>query len=131
MVGTLSRDERPVLDIALRRVYELVGITSDPATHDGPPPTLAGLLEVLRATPGGGSIATRLERWAVGSLSLVFAGRAPSLRDRQLVVVGLASLTDPEVPGLAFDSPRISSSTDSSEAPAPKAILTRETIGAA
>ena len=98
MVGTLSRDERPVLDIALRRVYELVGITSDPATHDEQPPTLAGLLEVLRATPGGGSIATRLERWAVGSLSLVFAGRAPSLRDRQLVVVGLASLTDPEGP---------------------------------
>jgi type IV secretory pathway VirB4 component len=101
MVGTLSRDERPVLDIALRRVYELVGITSDPATQDEPPPTLAGLLEVLRATPGGRSIATRLERWAVGSLSLVFAGRAPSLRDRQLVVVGLASLTDPDVRSVA------------------------------
>ena len=101
MVGSLSRDERPVLDIALRRVYELVGITTDPATHDEQPPTLAGLLEVLRATPGGGSIATRLERWAVGSLALVFAGRAPSLRDRQLVVVGLASLTDPEVRSVA------------------------------
>jgi hypothetical protein len=101
MVGSLSRDERPVLDIALRRVYELVGITSDPATHGEPPPTLAGLLEVLRATPGGGSLATRLERWAIGSLALVFAGRAPSLRDQQLVVVGLASLTDPEVRSVA------------------------------
>jgi len=89
MVGNLSRDERPVLDIALRRVYELVGITADPATHDEAPPTLEGLLEVLRATPGGASIATRLERWAVGSLALVFAGRAPSLRDQQLVVVDL------------------------------------------
>ncbi len=101
MVGNLSRDERPVLDIALRRVYELVGITSDPATHDEPPPTLAGLLEVLRATPGGASIATRLERWAVGSLALVFAGRAPSLTDRQLIVVGLANLTDPDVRSVA------------------------------
>jgi type IV secretory pathway VirB4 component len=101
MVGNLSRDERPVLDIALRRVYELVGITADPATHDEAPPTLEGLLEVLRATPGGASIATRLERWAVGSLALVFAGRAPSLRDQQLVVVGLASLGDPEVRSVA------------------------------
>jgi type IV secretory pathway VirB4 component len=101
MVGNLSRDERPVLDIALRRVYELVGITADPATHDEAPPTLAGLLEVLRATPGGASIATRLERWAVGSLALVFAGRAPSLRDQPLVVVGLASLGDPEVRSVA------------------------------
>jgi hypothetical protein len=101
MVGNLSRDERPVLDIALRRVYERVGITADPATHDEAPPTLEGLLEVLRATPGGTSIATRLERWAVGSLALVFAGRAPSLRDQQLVVVGLASLGDPEVRSVA------------------------------
>ena len=101
MVGSLSRDERPALDIALRRVYELAGITTDPATHDEPPPTLAGLLEVLRATPGGASIATRLERWAIGSLALVFAGRAPSLQDRQLVVVGLAALTDPEVRSVA------------------------------
>jgi hypothetical protein len=101
MVGSLSRDERPALDIALRRVYELAGITMDPATHEEPPPTLAGLLEVLRATPGGASIATRLERWAIGSLALVFAGRAPSLQDRQLVVVGLAALTDPEVRSVA------------------------------
>jgi len=72
-----------------------------PATHDEAPPTLEGLLEVLRATPGGASIATRLERWAVGSLALVFAGRAPSLRDQQLVVVGLASLGDPEVRSVA------------------------------
>ena len=101
MVGSLSRDERPALDIALRRVYELAGITTDPATHEESPPTLAGLLEVLRATPGGASIATRLERWAIGSLALVFAGRAPSLQDRQLVVVGLAALTDPEVRSVA------------------------------
>jgi hypothetical protein len=101
MVGSLSRDERPALDIALRRVYELAGITTDPTTHDEPPPKLAGLLEVLRATPGGASIATRLERWAIGSLALVFAGRAPSLQDRQLVVVGLAALTDPEVRSVA------------------------------
>jgi hypothetical protein len=101
MVGNLSRDERPVLDLALRRVYERAGITADPATHEQAPPTLADLLEVLGATPGGASIASRLERWAGGSLAPVFAGNAPSMRDRQLVVVGLAALGDPEVRSVA------------------------------
>ena len=101
MVGNLSRDERPVLDLALRRVYERAGITADPATHDEPPPTLADLLDVVGTTSGGASLASRLERWAGGSLAPVFAGNAPSMRDRQLVVVGLAALGDPEVRSVA------------------------------
>jgi hypothetical protein len=101
MVGNLSRDERAVLDPALRKVYESAGITTDPATHDAAPPTLANLHEILRETPGGTPIANRLERWAVGSLAPIFAGNAPSLNDRALVVVGLASLADQDVRSVA------------------------------
>lgn len=60
MVGSLSRDERPALDIALRRVYELAGITTDPATHDEQPPTLAGLLGLEPRRAPGDDLATDL-----------------------------------------------------------------------
>jgi type IV secretory pathway VirB4 component len=101
MVGNLSRDERAVLDPALQKVYERAGITADPATHDAAPPTLANLHEILRETPGGAPIANRLERWATGSLAPIFAGNAPSLNDRTLVVIGLAALGDLEVRSVA------------------------------
>lgn len=101
MVGNLSRDERPILDLALRAVYERAGITADPATHDEQPPTLACLLDELRAAPGATPLANRLERWATGTLAPVFAGNAPALRDRELVIVGLAALGDPEVRAVA------------------------------
>jgi TraG P-loop domain len=101
MVGNLSRDERAVLDPALQKVYERAGITADPATHVAAPPTLANLHEILRETPGAAPIANRLERWAIGSLAPVFAGNAPSLNDRALVVVGLAALADPETRSVA------------------------------
>jgi type IV secretory pathway VirB4 component len=101
MVGNLSRDEQAVLDLALRRVYEVAGISADPATHEQEPPTLLDLLRELRKTPGAASIANRLERWASGSLAPIFSGHAPSMRDRSLVVIGLSALTETEVRSVA------------------------------
>ena len=53
MVGGLSRDERPILDRALRAVYQDAGIGPDPATHDRTPPTIADLATRIEAEPGG------------------------------------------------------------------------------
>ena len=101
MVGGLTRDERPVLDRALRGVYQAAGIGPDPATHDRPPPTLADLANELEAQPGGKALAHRLERWATGSLAPLFAaGGAPPL-DRRFLVIGLAAISDPEVRSVA------------------------------
>ena len=101
MTGGLARDERALLDRALRAVYEAAGIGPDPATHDRRPPTLADLAAAIDAQPGGRPLAARLERWATGSLAALFtADGAPPL-DRQLLVIGLAAIGDPEVRAVA------------------------------
>ena len=101
MAGGLSRDERPVLDRALRAVYDAAGIGPDPATHDRPPPTLADLANRLDDLPGGKPLAHRLERWATGSLAALFAADGALPLDRPFLVVGLAAISDPEVRAVA------------------------------
>ena len=101
MAGGLARDERAVLDRALRAVYAAAGIGPDPATHGRTSPTLADLAAAVEAQPGGPPLAGRLERWATGSLSALFAaGGAPPL-DRRVLVIGLAAISDPEVRAVA------------------------------
>ena len=46
--GSLSPDERAVLDRAVLGAYEAVGITADPRTHGRPAPTLVDLAQALR-----------------------------------------------------------------------------------
>jgi hypothetical protein len=101
MVGGLSRDERPVLDRALRAVYEAAGIGPDPATHDRRPPTIADLAGLLDEQPGGKPLAHRLERWATGSLASLFASDGAPPLDRRMLVIGLAAISDPEVRAIA------------------------------
>ncbi|MHB8960255.1 MAG: VirB4 family type IV secretion system protein, partial [Candidatus Limnocylindrales bacterium] len=101
MAGGLARDERALLDRALRAVYEAAGIGPDPATHSRRPPELADLAEAVDAQPGGRPLAARLERWATGSLAALFAADGAPPLDRQVLVIGLASIGDPEVRAVA------------------------------
>ena len=101
MAGGLSRDERPALDRALRGAYAAAGIGPDPGSLDREPPTLAGLCAELARVDGGGPLAHRVERWAMGSLAHLFAGGATLPLDRRLLVIGLARLGDPEVRAVA------------------------------
>ena len=101
MAGGLSRDERPALDRAIRATYEAAGIGPDPASHDRPPPTLAGLVDQLAGLRGGQALAQRLERWATGSLASIFAADEPLPHDARLLVVGLDAIGDPDVRAVA------------------------------
>ena len=101
MAGGLTRDERPALDRALRATYEAAGIGPDPSSLDREPPTLADLVDHLPGFGGGAPLAHRLERWSTGSLARLFAGGTPLPLDRRLLVIGLASLSDPEVRAVA------------------------------
>jgi type IV secretory pathway VirB4 component len=101
MAGGIGRDERPALDRALRATYEAAGIGPDPATLDRPAPTLADLTARLGGLDGGAALAHRLERWATGSLAHLFAGASSLPLEGRLIVIGLASLSDPEVRAVA------------------------------
>ncbi len=101
MVGGLSRDERPILDRALRGVYQDAGIGPDPASHDRTPPTIADLATRIEAEPSGRALAGRLERWASGSLAQLFSADGAPPLDRKMLVIGLAAISDPEVRSVA------------------------------
>ncbi len=92
--AALSEPERGVLDAALYETYGRAGITADPATHDRPPPVLADLLAVLRATREPLGLAARLQRFVEGSLGRVFSERTTAALDRPFVVFGLRDLAD-------------------------------------
>ena len=101
MVGGVARDERPILDRALRAVYQAAGIGPDPATHDRRPPTLADLANEIEHQAGGRPLAGRLERWASGSLAALFDAEGAPPLDRRMLVIGLAAISDPEVRSVA------------------------------
>lgn len=101
MAGGLSRDERGVLDRALRATYADVGFSPDPATHDRPSPTLAALVVHLANERDGRALGHRLERWATGSLAGIFATDRPLPPDEGLLVIGLADIGDDEVRAVA------------------------------
>lgn len=101
MAGGLARDERPALDRAVRGSYAAAGVGPDPATHERKPPTLADLVDRLGDEKGGQVLARRLERWATGSLAPIFASDAELPRDERFLVIGLASISDPDVRAVA------------------------------
>lgn len=100
MAGGLTRDERPVLDAALRRTYEDTGIGDDPGSHARRVPGLTVLVDHVRASHGGASLAQRVERWATGSLAPLFASDRALPLDETLLVVGFAEVSEPEVRGV-------------------------------
>src|SRR5712691_3105132 len=95
--GSLTSQERPVLDRAIYRTYAAAGIFSDPATHDRPAPVLRDLHATLAATPGevAANLCMRLERFVQGSLSAgLFAGSTNVTLDRTLVVFQIRDLAE-------------------------------------
>jgi len=75
LVGQLSAVEMSILDRGLLLAYREKGITLDPASQRGKtPPLLEDLYKVLKgmAEPEARSIASRLERYIIGSAAGIF-----------------------------------------------------------
>jgi type IV secretory pathway VirB4 component len=95
LLGTLSGEELPVLDRAIRGCYAHVGISADPATHSRPAPLLGDLARTLAAEPGPGvRLAERLEPYATGSHAQLFARPTAAAPDGQLVCFSLRGLPE-------------------------------------
>jgi conjugal transfer ATP-binding protein TraC len=95
--GSLDAHERAVLDRALYRTYAVAGITTDSVSHDRPAPLLRDLAATLSEMPGevAASLAARLERYVVGSLSAgLFAGPTNVSLDRPFVVFQIRDLAE-------------------------------------
>lgn len=98
MVGEAERplgpEERGVLERALEQTYAQAGITHDPASHGAPPPLLADLHAVLAggADPAAVGLASRLYRYAHGSLAGLFRHRTNVALQQGCVVFHLQSL---------------------------------------
>jgi type IV secretory pathway VirB4 component len=95
LLGGLGSEELPVLERAVRASYTGAGISDDPATHARPAPLLTDLARHLAAEgPVGASLAARLEPYATGSHSSLFAQPSSAQPDGQLVCFSLRGLPE-------------------------------------
>jgi hypothetical protein len=93
--GTLTAQEKALLDLAIYETYRRVGITPDLRTHDRPAPLLRDLYEVLTSGvcgPDPSALAERLRRFVRGSLAGIFDGPTNVALDNPLVVFDLHDL---------------------------------------
>ena len=72
MVGGLTPEEDALLDKALFETYALRDITTDPASHKNPPPTMTDLYNVLKNMQGGESLVHRLSKFVEGTYAGLF-----------------------------------------------------------
>jgi type IV secretory pathway VirB4 component len=95
LLGGLASEELPVLERAVRASYAGAGVSDDPATHARPAPLLTDLARHLAAEGQvGASLAARLEPYATGSHSSLFARPSSAQPDGQLVCFSLRGLPD-------------------------------------
>ena len=84
-----------MLDRAVRACYAGAGISDDPATHGRPAPLLSDLARRARRRGRcGASLAERLQPYATGSHSSLFARPSSAQPDGQLVCFSLRGLPD-------------------------------------
>ncbi len=89
----LSPGEEADLDAALIETYAKAGITSDPLTHDSPPPTIIDLYDTLLHMGGSGpKLAQRLRKYTTGTFAGIFSEQSNVKIDNQLVVFNVRDL---------------------------------------
>jgi type IV secretory pathway VirB4 component len=95
LLGQLASEELPALERAVRACYAAAGISDDPSTHNRPAPLLTDLVRALTADGDvGRSVASRLEPYARGAHSSLFAGASTAQPDGQLVCFSLRGLPE-------------------------------------
>lgn len=94
-VSVLSPAEEADLDQALIDTYARVGITSDPLTHNSPPPTIADLYDTLVHMGGSGpALAQRLRKYTTGTFAGIFSQQSNIDINNPMVVFNIRDLED-------------------------------------
>jgi conjugal transfer ATP-binding protein TraC len=91
----LSPSEEADLDAALIDTYGKAGITNDPLTHTGIPPTIVDLYDTLLHMGGTGpQLAQRLRKYTSGTFAGIFSQQSNIDINNPLVVFNLRDLED-------------------------------------
>ncbi len=95
MTPALAPSEEADLDAALIETYARAGITNDPLTHTGTPPTINDLYDTLLHMGGTGpQLAQRLRKYTTGTFAGIFSQQSNVDINNPLVVFNLRDLED-------------------------------------
>ncbi len=91
----LTPVEEADLDAALIETYAKAGITNDPLTHTGTPPTITDLYDTLLHMGGTGpQLAQRLRKYTSGTFAGIFSQQSNIDIDNPMVVFNVRDLED-------------------------------------
>jgi conjugal transfer ATP-binding protein TraC len=94
-ISALTPAEEADLDQALIDTYARVGITSDPLTHNSPPPTISDLYDTLLHMGGSGpQLAQRLRKYTTGTFAGIFSQQSNIDINNPMVVFNIRDLED-------------------------------------
>lgn len=95
LVPALTPAEEADLDAALIETYAKAGITSDPLTHTGIPPTISDLYDTLLHMGGfGPQLAQRLRKYTTGTFAGIFSQQSNVMINNPMVVFNIRDLED-------------------------------------
>ena len=95
LTPALAPSEEADLDAALIETYARAGITNDPLTHTGTPPTISDLYDTLLHMGGTGpQLAQRLRKYTTGTFAGIFSQQSNIDINNPLVVFNLRDLED-------------------------------------
>ncbi|HUB94237.1 MAG TPA: DUF87 domain-containing protein [Verrucomicrobiae bacterium] len=95
LMPALAPSEEADLDAALIETYARAGITSDPLTHTGTPPTIADLYDTLLHMGGTGpQLAQRLRKYTTGTFAGIFSQQSNIDINNPMVVFNIRDLED-------------------------------------
>jgi type IV secretory pathway VirB4 component len=95
LAPALAPSEEADLDAALIETYAKAGITNDPLTHTGLPPTVADLYDTLLHMGGNGpQLAQRLRKYTTGTFAGIFSQQSNININNPLVVFNIRDLED-------------------------------------
>lgn len=95
MAPALSPVEESDLDAGLIETYAKAGITNDPLTHTGLPPTIADLYDTLLHMGGTGpQLAQRLRKYTTGTFAGIFSQQSNIDINNPMVVFNIRDLED-------------------------------------
>lgn len=95
LAPALSPAEEADLDAALIETYAKAGITNDPLTHTGIPPTIADLYDtLLHMGSSGPQLAQRLRKYTTGTFAGIFSQQSNIDINNPMVVFNIRDLED-------------------------------------